>query len=97
MRRVRAGEQIAGRRVIGIDAPRDGTIVALDPDMPAAVQRMALRGEPGQWWLDGRLLGQGAQLDWRPWPGHHRLELRDARGRAIDEVAFEVRGARLAR
>ena len=97
VRRVRAGEQIAGRRVIGIDAPRDGTIVALDPDMPAAVQRMALRGEPGQWWLDGRLLGQGAQLDWRPWPGHHRLELRDARGRTIDEVAFEVRGARLAR
>jgi penicillin-binding protein 1C len=97
VRRVRAGEQIAGRRVIGIDAPRDGTIVALDPDMPAAVQRIALRGEPGQWWLDGRLLGQGARLDWRPWPGHHRLELRDVRGRTIDAVAFEVRGARVAR
>ena len=95
--RVRASEQIAGRRAIGIDAPRDGTIVALDPDMPAAVQRIVLLGEPGQWWLDGRLLGQGARLDWRPWPGRHRLELRDARGRTIDAVAFEVRGARVAR
>ncbi len=93
--RVRGGEQLAARRPSGIASPRNGAIYALDPDMPAPVQRISFRGEGGQWWLDGRLIGSGAQLAWLPWPGRHRLALKTAAGQLIDEVGFEVRGAGL--
>lgn len=91
--RVRSGEQVAAKRPSGIASPRDGTIFAIDPDMPEPVQRIAFSGESGQWWLDGRLIGQGAQARWMPWPGKHRLELKSAGGQLIDRVDFEVRGA----
>lgn len=93
MARVRSGEQVAAQRPSGIASPRDGTIFAIDPDMPEPVQRIAFKGESGQWWLDGRLVGQGAQMRWMPWPGKHRLELKGAAGQLIDRVDFEVRGA----
>ncbi len=92
---VRAGEQIALKRPSGIASPRDGSVFALDPDMPAQVQRIALHGEAGQWWLDGRHIGSGATLAWAPWPGRHRLELKSAQGQSLGRVAFEVRGASL--
>ncbi|MBI5256956.1 MAG: penicillin-binding protein 1C [Burkholderiales bacterium] len=91
--RVRNGEQVALGRPAGIASPREGSVFALDPDMPAPVQRIAFRGESGQWWLDGRLLGSGAQLTWAPWPGRHRLELKTPAGVVINRVRFEVRGA----
>jgi penicillin-binding protein 1C len=91
--RVRSGEQVASKRPSGIASPRDGTIFAIDPDMPEPVQRIAFNGESGQWWLDGRLIGQGSQLRWMPWPGKHRLELKSSGGQVIDRVHFEVRGA----
>jgi penicillin-binding protein 1C len=91
--RVRSGEQVASKRPSGIASPRDGTIFAIDPDMPEPVQRVVFSGESGQWWLDGRLIGQGTQLRWMPWPGKHRLELKSAGGQMIDRVDFEVRGA----
>jgi penicillin-binding protein 1C len=95
--RVRSGEQVAQQRPGGIASPREGTVFALDPDMPAPVQRIRFRGEGGQWWLDGRHIGSGAQLAWAPWPGRHRLELKSASGELIDRVSFEVRGATLRR
>ncbi|MBI3370045.1 MAG: hypothetical protein HY021_16770, partial [Burkholderiales bacterium] len=61
--------------------------------IPAPVQRIALRGEPGDWWLDGKRIGGGAALSWAPWPGRHQLELKAPGGELIDRVAFEVRGA----
>ncbi|MFM2055956.1 MAG: penicillin-binding protein [Pseudomonadota bacterium] len=76
----------------GIRQPTDGSIFALDPDMPAAVQRLVFEGEAGEWWLDGRRLGGGTHLSWAPWPGRHRLELRLGGGR-VERVGFEVRGA----
>jgi penicillin-binding protein 1C len=91
--RVRSGEQVAAKRPSGIASPRDGTIFAIDPDMPEPVQRIVFSGESGHWWLDGRPIGQGAQLRWMPWPGRHRLELKSAGGQLIDRVHFEVRGA----
>jgi len=78
--------------------PGDGTIVALDPDIPAGRQRIALRasgaGSGGSWRIDGRLAGSadGVAL-WQPAPGRHRLALLDAEGRELDAVRFEVRGA----
>jgi penicillin-binding protein 1C len=72
-----------------------GTIVALDPDIPPRHQRVRLQavGQNLRWQIDGRPLARGAQADWLPWPGRHRIQLVDARGAVQDEVRIEVRGA----
>ncbi len=79
-----------------ITAPADGTIVALDPDIPPESQRLFFEAS-GQgalhWRIDGRSVGQGARLAWLPWPGQHRVQLVDAGGRVLDEVGVQVRGA----
>ena len=75
-----------------------GTIVALDPDIPASQERIALRssgaGPGGSWRIDGRPAGDSDAVTlWMPAPGRHRLALLDASGREADAVRFEVRGA----
>ena len=40
-----------------------------------------------------REIGRCNRVEWLPWPGRHRLELRDATGRLHDSVELEVRGA----
>ena len=87
--------QFAPQRVFGIHSPRDGSRFALDPDIPPAAQQIVFEGERGVWWLNGRRLGQGGAVRWAPWPGRHALELRDDRGRVVQVVRFEVRGATL--
>jgi len=78
----------------GIAHPRDGSVFALDPDIPPAAQRIRFEGEAGQWELDGRRLGRGERLHWAPLPGRHRLRLLAADGRTLlGEAHFEVRGA----
>ncbi|WP_295856104.1 penicillin-binding protein 1C [uncultured Xylophilus sp.] len=83
--------------MLRIAGPADGTIVALDPDIPPRHQRLRFEaaGAAGaaQWRLDGRPLGRGARVDWLPWPGRHRVELVDAGGTVRDTVRIEVRGA----
>lgn len=81
-----------------ITAPVDGTIFALDPDIPAGHQRVwfvasETRAPRVTWQLDGQRLGSGVRLGWLPWPGRHTLTLLDARGVVLDTVHFEVRGA----
>jgi penicillin-binding protein 1C len=81
-----------------IGSPVDGTIFALDPDIPAARQRVWFERATGStasvsWRLDGKPLGAAARVAWLPWPGKHRLELVDAKGQVTDAVSFEVRGA----
>jgi penicillin-binding protein 1C len=78
---------------LGILNPRDGSIFALDPDMPPAAQRISFEGERGTWVLDGKRLGAAATLAWSPWPGRHRLSLLGRRGETLQTVRFEVRGA----
>ncbi len=85
-----------------IAQPAPGTIVALDPDIPPDRQRLrfaatddAADAGPLRWRIDGKVLGQGAQWGWLPWPGRHRVELIDARGQVLDQLAIEVRGAGL--
>jgi penicillin-binding protein 1C len=85
-----------------IAAPTDGTIVALDPDIPPNAQRLKIRSAtaPGtsiHWRLDGKSLSDLAELDWPLWPGHHHLELLDAKHKVIDQINFEVRGATVKR
>jgi penicillin-binding protein 1C len=81
-----------------IATPTDGTIFALDPDIPAARQRVwfeSAQGAPAGsvWRLDGKPAGTAARMAWLPWPGHHTLELVDRQGAVVDSVKFEVRGA----
>ena len=78
-----------------IRAPAPGTVIALDPDIPPDRQRLTFTasGDSGRWRLDGKPLAQGAQVQWLPWPGRHVMQLTDARGKVLDEVRFEVRGA----
>jgi penicillin-binding protein 1C len=79
-----------------ITAPSDGTIIALDPDIPPNNQRLSFeavgRG-PLQWRMDGKPMARGAQAQWLPWPGRHVIELTDARGQVLDRIRLEVRGA----
>ena len=82
-------------RASRITAPADGTIVALDPDIPPEHQRLRFTADgPGaRWLLDGKPLPGGASVSWLPWPGRHRVTLVNAAGEPLDEIRLEVRGA----
>ena len=85
----------SGAEVFGITSPRDGSIFALDPDMPPTAQRIGFEGERGVWVLDGKRLGSSQRVLWAPWPGKHQLSLLGRDGRPLQSVRFEVRGAGL--
>ena len=80
--------------------PGQGTIIALDPDIPPERQRIRLQlsgvaAADWQWAVDGRRIGGAVgDLRWRPAPGRHRLSLIDAGDRELDAVTFEVRAMR---
>ncbi len=93
-RRQDAGTQMANARRYGITSPRDGSIFAIDPDIPPAAQRISFEGEHGVWVLDGKRLGSGREWSWAPWPGRHELTLVAHDGQALQTVRFVVRGAR---
>ena len=78
-----------------ITAPPTGTIIALDPDIPATRQRVTLQaqGQGLRWLIDGKELARGPQAQWLPWPGRHVIQLTDLRGTVHDEIRLEVRGA----
>ena len=80
----------------GIRNPRDGSIYALDPDIPPQAQKLQFQGANGAgnvWQLDGRRIGRGDSLWWSPLPGRHELKLLSPAGILIETVNFEVRGA----
>jgi penicillin-binding protein 1C len=82
-----------------IIAPVDGTIVALDPDIPPDRQRVALElagAAPGlRWRVDEADLGPARALTlWEPAPGTHTVALVDAARRTLDAATVEVRGGR---
>ncbi|HQR98651.1 MULTISPECIES: penicillin-binding protein 1C [unclassified Polaromonas] len=78
-----------------ITAPANGTIVALDPDIPPKRQRLGFAAEGHQlrWRMDGKEFARGAQAQWLPWPGRHVVQLVSERGEVLDEIRIEVRGA----
>ena len=85
------------RALAHIAYPGQGTIIALDADIPPERQRIALQlsglPAPGwQWRIDGKPAGMVSDnVLWRPSPGHHHLVLADANGRELETVRFEVR------
>ncbi len=82
-------------QAFGIQAPREGSIVVLDPEIPPAAQQLVFEGAAGQWRVDGRVVGSGTRVRWLPRPGRHVLELRNAE--AGERVEFEVRAGQAAR
>ena len=82
-----------------IATPANGTIIALDPDIPPTRQRLRFEAEGDvanaglQWRIDGKAFARGDKAQWLPWPGRHVVQLLDARGTVQDEVRVEVRGA----
>lgn len=87
-----------------IIAPVADTVIALDPDMPLANQRLALRASAGreseddvQWRVGENIVAEGAHSYWLPAPGTHRLTLTDGQGRVMDAVTVHVRGVPRAR
>ncbi|WP_395352932.1 transglycosylase domain-containing protein [Variovorax sp. UC122_21] len=81
--------------VARITAPADGTIIALDPDIPPLRQRVRFESEGRgvQWRIDGKHFARGNSAQWLPWPGRHLIELVDAGGKVVDQRRLEVRGA----
>lgn len=77
--------------------PVNGTIIALDPDMPVAVQKVYFRahqgGETLHFWLNKQDLGLADDnYAWQPRIGRYHLRLKSVSGQTRHEVFFEVRG-----
>lgn len=69
--------------------PTAGSILALDPDIPAGHELVEAEIDgPGRLWLDGAAL---PDKRWAPLKGKHTLSLRSEAGAVVDEVRFEVR------
>lgn len=90
-----AGTPAANTAAARIIAPVDGTIIALDPDIPPLHQRVRFESEGRgvQWRIDGKHFARGNSAQWLPWPGRHVIELVDATGKVVDQRRIEVRGA----
>jgi penicillin-binding protein 1C len=76
-------------------APANGAILAIDPDIPAARQRVRI--EVGGAQAGSRVVlddGAAAPELWLPPPGRHLLRLVDAAGAELDRVQVTVRGLR---
>jgi penicillin-binding protein 1C len=78
-----------------ITAPSEGTIIAVDPDIPPLRQRVRFESEGRgvQWRIDGKFFARGNSAQWLPWPGRHVIELVDGAGKVVDQRRIEVRGA----
>lgn len=81
--------------------PTDGTVLALDPDIPPTNQmlRIASNQPNAHWWFNGeRVEGLRAgerHWYWPPSPGRHTIELRSANGqRSLHRIQIEVRAPR---
>jgi penicillin-binding protein 1C len=80
-----------------IVAPVDGVLIALDPDIPPARQRIVFGAASSQatlyWRLDGTRVGTAAwPFLWEPRPGRHTLTLCDEHDAPVDTIRFSVRG-----
>lgn len=85
----------AAARRARIVSPVNGSVYALDPDIPPGRQRLAVRTsgatEGYRLRLDARDIGAPADAQLPPSPGRHRLGLVDLAGRTVDQIVFTVR------
>ncbi|MCS0633053.1 penicillin-binding protein 1C [Telluria mixta] len=84
------------KRAPRIVYPAADSVIALDPDIPAPLQRVSFRAYGGaglRWQLDGADAGPADRgAAWTPQPGEHELKLVGESGRAVAAARFEVRG-----
>jgi penicillin-binding protein 1C len=84
------------KRAPRIVYPAADSVIALDPDIPAPLQRVSLRAYGGaglRWELDGADAGPADRgATWAPLPGEHEVKLVGEDGRAVAAARFEVRG-----
>ncbi|CAM5210512.1 penicillin-binding protein 1C [Oligella ureolytica] len=85
---------------IRIQSPVDGTILALDPDIPATAQKLYLkanipttnpRADLINWYIDDIVIATGTANFWSPNRGTHRITLKDENAKVLDEVVISVR------
>jgi len=76
--------------------PGEASILAIDPDIPDAVERVVFRAQAGKglaWRLDGAALGPAEHdVAWRPVHGKHELALVAPDGQIKASARFQVRG-----
>jgi len=81
--------------IVRIVYPQPATIITLDPDIPAELQRVSFVGkfidDTHEWKLDGRTIGVSASLRWKPERGRHILSLIDRENNVADSVTFIVK------
>jgi penicillin-binding protein 1C len=80
-----------------ITYPTDGTLFALDPDIPEDLQMVFFSATPknSQWkWVlnDKVIAKQNSPVRWKPKTGAYTLSLMDPSNTFFDSVTFEVRG-----
>ena len=82
-----------------IVSPANETVIALDPDIPPALQRVMIDAGPAasaeglRWRLDSQDLGPAnGTILWQPTPGLHALILMNRLGDPLDKVWIKVRG-----
>ena len=84
-----------------IVSPANGALLAIDPDIPPARQRVLVRiagAQPGTRLVIGTTQHPAAEpLLWRPTPGRHLLRLVDEKNAELDRVSVTVRGVSLPR
>lgn len=85
---------------IKIQAPVDGTILALDPDIPHNAQKLYLkanipttdpRADSINWYIDDIEIAHGVANFWSPNRGTHRITLKDEHAKVLDEIVISVR------
>jgi penicillin-binding protein 1C len=86
----------ASAPIARISSPANGLVIAVDPDIPPAYQKLPLSAEGASGSMRLKLNGQEiARADgvtlWTPKVGAYTLELGDERGKVLDRVVFTVR------
>ncbi len=76
--------------------PTNGTILAVDPDIPRTLQKVVFQAseddEELSWVLNGRKLGPIDAFEaWSPEPGEFQLSLEKNGGEPVDHIRFSVR------
>ena len=81
--------------IVRIVYPQPATIITLDPDIPAELQRISFvgkfTGDTHEWRLDEKALGSSTPLLWKPERGRHVLSLVDGENKTADSVTFIVK------
>ncbi|MDA8082394.1 MAG: penicillin-binding protein 1C [Nitrospiraceae bacterium] len=81
----------------GILYPAEGTVISVDPDIPAENQRVFFEASGSsrvyRWRLNDEVVGRAEEsVAWRPRVGRYMLALVDNKDRVVASVRFEVRG-----